>query len=85
MNHDPEPGSVQGVVFAVVVLATAVGGWFGTGWILDRFEFVRLLSYSNSQRTVKLRFATPELARRAREVLVLAELPDKSHSPADKN
>jgi len=40
------------------------------GWMLNQFEFVRLLRYSKSPNTTTLRFSKPEYAQRARRVLV---------------
>jgi hypothetical protein len=66
----PKPGSPSAIAMALAVFIIAVGLWIAIGRLLDRFEFVRLLRYSNSSGTVTIRFSTQHLARKASQVLI---------------
>ena len=65
-----KPGSPLAIGLGLAVLAAAVALWITLGRLLDKFEFVRLLRYSNSMGTATVRFSTASLAHKASEVLV---------------
>jgi hypothetical protein len=67
------------IVGLVVPIGSAIGLWIGLGWLLNRFEFVRLLYFDRTNGLVKIRFSTSRLARRASEVLVF---PDRPKNPS---
>ena len=70
----PDSPLARGLGIAALVVAFTL--LFVLGRLLKKFEFVRLLRYSNAQRTVTIRFSSAELARRALEVLVIPEEAD---------
>ncbi|MEI8021884.1 MAG: hypothetical protein WCH39_26980 [Schlesneria sp.] len=72
------PDSLLARASAFADLAIAITLWFALGHLLKKFEFVRLLGYSDVNRTVRLRFSSEELAERARQVLVLPEEADSN-------
>ena len=67
----PNRGEVGNALIGGGTLISGLGLWFGLEWLLNRYEFVRLLSYNNSKGTINWRFSTPELAERAKTTLVL--------------
>ncbi len=68
-----KPDSPLARASAFAALAVAITLWFVLGGLLKKFEFVRLLGYSEAKRTVTLRFSSNELAQRALQILVLPE------------
>lgn len=68
-----EPGRPLAIGLGLTALAAVVALWIALGRLLNKYEFVRLLRYSNSKGTVTIRFSTAELAQRAQQVLVLPE------------
>jgi hypothetical protein len=67
---DVRPGSVEafGLLLCTPIIAVCV--WILLGRLLNRFEFVRLITFNKSAGTVSIRFSSDKLAERARSVLI---------------
>jgi len=66
------------LVYFALFTAALTSLWVVLGFILDRFERVRLKTYNKNQGTLTLRFTSPEVVLRARRLVPLDEQPSPS-------